>query len=77
MVGKNIAIASMVFGITGLFGFGVILGTLCLILGCIAIGQIDKEPGKYKSNAKCQAIAGIILGIVGLVAWVIIVVVYF
>ena len=75
-VGNCTATAAMVCGIIGLVVIGVILGTLAVILGCIAIGQINKEPGKYKRNAKCQAIAGIIIGIVGLVAWIIIGIVY-
>ena len=32
-----------------------------MILGCIAISQIDREPEKYKSNVKCHATAGITL----------------
>ena len=75
--GNCMATAAMVCGIVGLFFFGVILGTLAVILGCVAKGQIDKEPGKYKSNAACQANTGLILGIVGLAIWAIIIVVYF
>ena len=76
-VGNGAATASMVCGIIGLFIFGVVLGTLAIILGCIAIGQIDKEPEKYKSNAKCQANAGLTLGLVGLILWVILVFILF
>jgi Domain of unknown function (DUF4190) len=62
--------ASLVCGIVGLFIFGVILGTLAIIFGCIAKGNIQREPERY--GGKCQANAGLTLGIIGLVLWVII-----
>ena len=70
------ATAAMVCGIVGLFFFGVVLGVLAIIFGCVAQGQIDKEPGKYKSSANCQATAGVVLGLTGVVAWALILAFY-
>ena len=75
-VGNCMATAAMVCGIVGLFFFGVVLGVLAIIFGCVAKGQIDKKPGKYKGNANCQATAGLVLGIVGVAAWAIILALY-
>jgi hypothetical protein len=53
------AVASLLFAIAGLAGFGVILGPIAIGLGLIARGQIagDRRPGLHLANA------GIAIGI--------------
>jgi Domain of unknown function (DUF4190) len=71
---NGMAVASMVLGILGLFFFGVILGPLAIIFGCIANGKIKESPEEF--TGECQAKAGIICGIIALVLWVIVLIVY-
>lgn len=68
---KCLAIASMVLGIVGLFIFGIILGPLAIILGAVAHCKIQESPGQY--GGKCQANAGVVLGIIDTVGWIILV----
>jgi hypothetical protein len=63
------AIAAMVCGIVGIFVFGIVLGIIAIVLGCIARNKIDNEPHKFKG--KCQANAGLVLGIVDVILWAI------
>jgi hypothetical protein len=61
------AIAAMVCGIVGIFIFGIILGIIAIVLGCIARNKINSEPHKYKGM--CQANAGVVLGIIDVILW--------
>ncbi|KAL3917580.1 MAG: hypothetical protein SGILL_004645 [Bacillariaceae sp.] len=67
--GLCLSTASMVCGIVGLFVFGVILGTVAVVMGSVAMSKIGKEPERYRKSEKCKAIAGLVCGIVGLVLW--------
>jgi hypothetical protein len=67
------AIASLVCGIIGLLLFGVILGTVALVLGSKARTRISAQPGRLKGSG--MALAGMILGAIDLVAFVLLVVV--
>lgn len=58
------AIASLVMGIVGFFVLGIILGTLAIIFGGIGLYRIHDEPNYYTGRG--LAIAGIILGIIGI-----------
>jgi Domain of unknown function (DUF4190) len=64
------AIASMVCGIVGIFMFGMILGTLAIIFGAIALNNIREKPHEWKG--KCQATAGVVCGICAVVIWLMI-----
>jgi hypothetical protein len=59
---NGFAIASLVLGFVWLFGLGSLLA---LIFGLVARKQIDDSNGQQ--SGKGMAIAGIVLGIVGLV----------
>jgi len=56
-------VASLVTGIVGLIVFAIILGPVALVLGCIAWSKDEDKLG----------IAGIILGIIDIIAWLILV----
>jgi uncharacterized membrane protein len=67
------AIASVVCGLVGLFVFGIILGTLALIFGAIALKRIRNNPG---TPGRGLAIAGLILGLVDVVLLLILIAAY-
>ena len=54
------AVASLLFAVAGLFGFGVILGPIAVVLGLLARSQIATRP-RPGSNL---AIAGIVIGVI-------------
>jgi hypothetical protein len=62
------AVASLVVGLIGLLIFGVVMGILAIIFGAVGIGKANKLGGKGKG----MAIAGLILGIVDILAWIVI-----
>jgi Domain of unknown function (DUF4190) len=61
------SIAAMVCGIVGIFFFGIILGILAIVFGCIAKNKINNEPHKYKGM--CQANTGVVMGIIDVALW--------
>lgn len=63
----GMAIAGFVTGLVSLFLFGFILGVLGVIFSAIALKRIKREPESRKG--KGLAIAGLILGIVGIIGW--------
>jgi len=69
------ATAAMVCGIIGLIVFGIILGPLAIALGCSAKAEINANPVEVKGD--CQANTGIVCGIIALVVWVVLVVIYY
>lgn len=58
--GKGLAIASLITGIVSLIMFAIICGTLAIVFGAIA-----KKKGYFGG----MATAGLVLGIVGIVLW--------
>jgi Domain of unknown function (DUF4190) len=58
------AMTSMIWGIIGILMFGILLGTMAIIFGCVAIRQMDQRPQEFTGRG--MANAGIICGIVGL-----------
>ena len=64
-----LAIASLVCGIVGLLFFGVILGTVALVLGSKARSRISSQPERLKGSG--MALAGMILGAIDVVAFVV------
>ena len=70
------AIASMVLGIVSivLIFFAIVTGIIAIVLGANSIKKIRKEPDKYEGEG--FAIAGIILGSIGLAFWVIFAIVW-
>ena len=65
---SNLAVASLVMGVLGVFGgwlcCGLIFPLLAIVFGHIAYSQINKHPNIL--SGKGMAIAGFILGYVGL-----------
>ena len=64
---KGMSIASLVLGLLSLLLAPFITGVLAAILGGIAIGRCNRD----EAGGKGMAIAGVILGIIGIVGWVI------
>ena len=70
------ATSSLICGIISIFIFGVILGSLAIIFGSVALCQIGSEKTKWNPNARCLAITGMVCGIVGFVWWLILLILY-
>ena len=70
--GNCMASASLVCGIIGIFIFGVILGTLAIIFGSVALCQVGSEPEKFNPNSRCLAISGIVCGCCSFLMWLVI-----
>lgn len=68
---NGLAIAGFVCSIVGFFVFGILLGVLAIIFSAVGLGKINKDPSKWKG--KGLAIAGLIIGIVDIVGWIIII----
>lgn len=65
------AVASLVFGILGLLIFGVVLGPIAIVLGVSAKRTI-REHQQDGIGGDCQATAGIILGCVAAIEWIVV-----
>lgn len=65
------AIASLVCAIVGLMFFGILLGIVAIVLGYQARNAIRMDPLRFKGDGLARA--GVILGIVDVVAYVAIV----
>lgn len=65
---KGLAIFAMILGILSFFTFGLLgVGAIVgIILSCIAMGRVKREPWQY--GGKGMAIAGLVLSIVSLVS---------
>ncbi|MFE6336618.1 DUF4190 domain-containing protein [Streptomyces sp. NPDC057806] len=66
---NGLAIASLCCGIIGLFFLNIILGPLAIIFGAVARRQASVK------NGAGMAKAGIILGIVAVVLWIVLLIV--
>jgi len=66
------AIGSLVCGIISLLFFGIILGTIAVVLGIKARGEIAANPGQSGGG---MALAGIITGALGIVFHILIIIV--
>ena len=69
---EPISLLSFVFGLLGFFGLGALGWGTAIVLSKSGINNIDKEPNKYKGRG--FAVAGKVLGIIGLTLTVIAVV---
>ena len=58
------AVLSFIFAVIGIFVAGIPLGLVAIILGAIAIGKINKNPGM---KGQGLAIAGIVIGAVAII----------
>ena len=70
---SGFAIAALVCGIVALFSTligSLILATLAVVFGLIAINKISKNPTKFKG--KGMAWAGYIIGLVAVLIWTLI-----
>lgn len=68
---NGMALAGFICSLAGLFIFGFVLGTLAIIFSAIGLGKINKDASMWKG--KGMAIAGLIIGIVDIMAWLILV----
>ena len=69
---EPISLLSFIFGLLGFFGLGALGWGTAIVLSKSGINNIDKEPNKYKGRG--FAVAGKVLGIIGLTLTVIAVV---
>ena len=69
---EPISLLSFIFGLLGFFGLGALGWGTAIVLSKSGINNIDKEPNKYKGRG--FAVAGRVLGIIGLTLTVIAVV---
>jgi len=63
------ALTGFILSLIGLIFFGFILGVLAIIFSAIGLGKINKDSSKWKG--KGLAIAGLIIGIVDIIGWLI------
>ena len=70
----GLAIASLIVGILSLLCCGVILGPAAAIMGFISRNRIAQSGGAVGGGG--MAMAGLILGIVGFLLWIVVVVIY-
>jgi uncharacterized Tic20 family protein len=68
------ATAAMICGIIGLLFFGIILGPIAICLGVSAKNKIKQNPEAL--TGECQATAGIVMGSIAVVLWVIAIIFY-
>jgi len=74
---QGIALASMITGIAGVLlasCFGPVPGIAALVLGLVALSQIKKSPEKY--SGKGMAIAGIVIGSLTIVFYILLIIVW-
>ena len=67
---KGMSIWSLVLGIISLLFVPFLTGTVAVILGGIAIGRCNRG----EASGKGMAVAGLVMGIIGIVGWVILLV---
>lgn len=65
------AVAGFVTGLVSLFIFGIILGILAIVFSSIALKRIKREPEALTGRG--LAVAGLVLGIIGLVGALIVI----
>lgn len=65
------AVAALVCAVVGLLFFGIVLGVVAIVLGYQARNAIRLDPLKFKGDG--IALAGLVLGIIDVVAYVAIV----
>ena len=63
------AVAALVCSLIGLFIFGIILGPIGIAQGNKAMRNINENPGQFKGKGMAQA--GIVIGIIDVVGWLI------
>jgi hypothetical protein len=68
------ACASLAFGILGIFFFGWLFGPIAICLGKRAQSEMEDHPEAVEGT--CQAQAGIALGWIDIILWVIIVIIF-
>ena len=66
---NGMALAGFICSLAGLLIFGVVLGLLGIIFSAIGLGKIAKDSSKWKG--KGMAIAGLIVGVIDIVVWII------
>lgn len=62
---NGLGVAGFVSSLVGLFIFGIVLGAMAVIFCAIALGQINKQPGKWKG--KGLVIAGLVIGLLDII----------
>jgi len=67
---EPLSLISFISSLVGLLVFGILFGTASVIMSAIGLGKINKNPEKWKG--KGFAIAGIIIGLIDILAFFII-----
>ncbi len=67
---NGMALAGFISSLAGLLIFGFILGTLAVIFSAIGLSKIKKDPSKWKGRG--MAIAGLVIGVIDIIAWILI-----
>ena len=67
---NQLAIVSLICGIVGFSGVGIVFGPIAIVFGLFAYKEMDANPGVYEGRNMAKA--GIICGIVVLVVTIII-----
>ena len=60
------ALTGFITGVVGLIIFGIILGIVAVVFSCIGLSKINKNPEKF--SGKGFGIAGLVLGIIDILA---------
>jgi hypothetical protein len=66
---NGLALAGFICSLAGLLIFGVVLGLLGIIFSAIGLGKIAKDSSRWKG--KGMAIAGLIVGVIDIVVWIV------
>ena len=70
---SSAAVGSFVFSLVGILCAGFITGVIAVILGASALSDISKDP---QLQGRGLATAGVIIGILDIIGWVIFMMVY-
>ena len=68
---NGLALTGFITSLVGLFYWGFLFGPLAIIFSAIGLHKINKNPGEWKG--KGFAIAGLIIGIVSVLLWILLV----
>jgi len=70
---SGMAIASLVVAVAGIPFFGLLTGVVAVVLGCVALGGIQRD----RQRGTGLAVAGVLLGLADVVGWLVFLVLMF
>lgn len=68
---SGMAVAGFIVSLLGLFLFGILMGLIGIIFSAIGLAKINKNQDKFKG--KGLAVAGLIIGIIDILVWIVII----